>query len=259
MANLVLRLNDTDGDESPPPAPALSTDDALKLLRESEITAAQLVPWGSNYTFGVALTAPSGREHLGIYKPKAGEAPLWDFPSGTLYKREHAAWLLSQRLGWGVVPPTVVRDGPHGVGSVQLYIEPETETPVDPSEFWFRCVPEIERIVLFDHITNNADRKIGHCLVDRHGTLWGIDHGLTFNHEDKLRTVLWQYIGMPVADALQDDLARLIENDAETRDELRPWLARKELDALFRRVQTFIETPIYPGMASHRSVPYGWY
>jgi uncharacterized repeat protein (TIGR03843 family) len=259
VANLVLRLTDTDDDQPAPPPPAMATDDALKLLRESEITAAQLVPWGSNYTFGVALTAPSGREHLGIYKPKAGEAPLWDFPSGTLYKREHASFQLSERLGWGVVPPTVVRDGPHGVGSVQLYIEPETEASIDPSEFWFRCEPEIERIVLFDHITNNADRKIGHCLVDRHGRLWGIDHGLTFNHEHKLRTVLWQYIGMPVADDLQADLTRLLEDEAEVRDELSKSLARKELDALFHRVRGFVDEPVYPGMASHRSVPYGWY
>ncbi|HEV2527300.1 MAG TPA: SCO1664 family protein [Thermomicrobiales bacterium] len=259
MPDLLLRLTDEANDEPHTPVPPLATADALALLTNGEITAAQLVPWGSNYTFGVALTTASGREHLGIYKPRDGEAPLWDFPSGTLFKREHAAFLLSERLGWSVVPPTVVRDGPHGVGSVQLYIEPGTELIGDPAEFWFRCDPAIERIVLFDHIANNADRKIGHCMVDVTGKVWGIDHGLTFNREPKLRTVLWQYIGMPVADELLADLVRLAEAETEVRAELGHWLKRAELDALYRRIQQFIETPVYPGMPDHRSVPYGWY
>ncbi len=258
MPDLLLKLSDQADDDSPPAAP-MATPDALALLTNSEITAAQLVPWGSNYTFGVALTTATGREYLGIYKPRDGEAPLWDFPSGTLFKREHAAFLLSERLGWSVVPPTVVRDGPHGVGSLQLYIEPGTDLVEDPGEFWFRCDPAIERIVLFDLIANNADRKIGHCLVDVTGKIWGIDHGLTFNREPKLRTVLWQYIGMPIADDLQADLTRLAGSEDEVRAELRRWLSRAELDALFRRVTALVDEPIYPGMSDRRSIPYGWY
>ena len=259
MPNLVLRLNDNDDDQTLDVAePVLDRETALKLLRESEITAAELVPWGSNYTFGVALTEASGRERLGIYKPRAGEAPLHDFPTGTLYRREQASFLLSQRLGWDLVPPTVVRDGPHGIGSVQLYIEPDVDL-VDSTEFWMQDTPEIERLVLFDHIANNADRKIGHCLLDQSGKVWGIDHGLTFNHLPKLRTVLWQFIGQPVSPDLLGNLQALLDDEGEVRAELSAWLAPVEIDALRRRIERFVDDPVYPGLSSRRNVPYGWW
>lgn len=259
MPNLVLRLSDGDDQETTTaPEPTLVGEAALALLRDSEITAAQLVPWGSNYTFGVALTMASGREHLGIYKPKAGEAPLYDFPSGTLYRREHASYLLSERLGWGIVPPTVVRDGPHGIGSVQLYIEPSTDLD-DGEAFWMQLTPEIERLVLFDHLTNNADRKIGHCLLDVHGKVWGIDHGLTFNHVPKLRTVLWQFVGQPVSPDLVADLECLVDGEESLRAEMAAWLEPVEIEALLRRARGFLDDPSYPGLSPRRNVPYGWY
>lgn len=258
MPSLVLRLTDEDDTDNARAAAPLSEDDALALLNDSEITATQLVPWGSNYTFGVALTMPSGREHLGIYKPRAGEAPLWDFPDGTLYKREYASYLLSRRLGWNLVPPTVVREGPHGIGSVQLYVEPDAQR-TDEQDFWLEPRPEIERLALFDYVTNNADRKIGHCLLDRTGRIWGIDHGLTFNEEPKLRTVLWQFVGQLISEPLQRDLAELLDDSASLSDELSLWITRREITALRRRVERLLTRAAYPGPSGRRNVPYGWW
>ena len=112
----LLRHDDTPGTTPPP----LTEDEALLLLDESEITAAQLIPWGSNYSFAVALETAAGRDQLAVYKPRAGEAPLYDFPDGTLFLREVAAYHLSKMLGWDIVPPTIVREGPHGIGSFTL-------------------------------------------------------------------------------------------------------------------------------------------
>src|SRR5215217_8518512 len=153
MPDLFLELRESDDRRgiSPPP---LSEEEALSLLREAEITAAKLIPWGSNYSFAVALETEDGREQLAIYKPRSGEAPLYDFPDGTLYLRETAAYLLSRRLGWNLVPPTVVRSGPHGIGSVQIYVEPMPESHDSTNNFWQGCQIEIERLVVFDHVAN---------------------------------------------------------------------------------------------------------
>jgi hypothetical protein len=258
MPDLILRHSgQSEPDESPLAAP-LAEETAIRLLTEGEITSAQLVPWGSNYTFAVVITRPNGAEQSAIYKPREGEAPLYDFPGGTLYKRELASYRLSRRLGWNIVPPTIIRDGPHGVGSVQLYVEPDRSI-TDHDTFWNQCRPEIERIVLFDHIANNADRKSGHLIRDRHGRLWGIDHGLTFNHVPKLRTVLWQYVGLPVADDLLADLERLLAERDDVWGELDDLLSRRELAALFQRVETLVEEKRYPRLNPRRNVPYGWW
>ena len=164
MPDLFLELRDDSGGDDQTPAP-LPEEEALKLLRSSEITASRLIPWGSNYSFAVALETDDGRTQLAIYKPKAGEAPLYDFPDGTLYRRELAAYLFSRWAGWDLVPPTVIRHGPQGIGSVQLYVQPEGERP-DRQEFWGSQHLDVERLVLFDHLVNNADRKISHCLRD---------------------------------------------------------------------------------------------
>jgi hypothetical protein len=235
----------------------LAEDDALAMLRQAEITAAKLVPWGSNYTFAVGLAAPDDQEYLGIYKPRAGERPLWDFPGGTLYLREHASYLLSRWLGWDIVPPTVVRDGPHGEGSMQLYIEPGVGE--DDQAFWSRRVPELERIVMFDHLANNADRKIGHCLVDTQGRIWGIDHGLTFNIEPKLRTVLWQFCGEPISPGINADLCRLINAPSAIHELLEGVLSRREVDALLRRARFLEAADCYPLLDPHYNVPHGWW
>ncbi len=261
MPDLYLRLHDHDDDDGAEPAsPAAPLGEAatLALLREADFTASKLIPWGSNYTFAVALETGDGREQLAIYKPEAGERPLYDFPDGTLYLREHASYLLSERLGWGLVPPTVIRDGPHGVGSVQLYVEPKAERG-DDHVYWGQRLCAIERLVLFDHIANNADRKLTHCLLDRDDHVWGIDHGLTFNAVPRLRTVLWQFTDAPIAPELIADLCRLREEERELRDELRDHLSRRELDALIRRIGRLVTTGVHPRLDPHRNVPYGWW
>jgi hypothetical protein len=213
MPDLFLELRDEFGSGEQTPAP-LPEDVALDLLRNAEFSVSRLIPWGSNYSFAVALEASDGRSQLAIYKPRAGEAPLYDFPEGTLYLRELAAYVFSRWAGWDLVPPTIVRDGPHGVGSVQIYVQPESVRQ-DRDDFWSSRDPAIERMVLFDHIVNNADRKISHCLRDATGKVWGIDHGLTFNREPKLRTVLWQFVGEPISPSLQRELAELRERGEE--------------------------------------------
>lgn len=255
MPDLFLQI-ERDGETAPPPP--LPEDEVLALLRTAEITAARLIPWGSNYTFGVALSPGDGPETLAIYKPRAGETPLYDFPDGTLFHRETAAYLLSHHLGWHLVPPTVVREGPNGIGSLQLYVQPDGDTG-DPSEFWGQCLPEIERMVMFDHLANNADRKIGHCLRDPGGRVWGIDHGLTFNTYPKLRTVLWQFVGDPVSPGVLADLRSLRDRAPEVGAALAPHLAAAEIDAVFTRVEGFLIDGTYPRLSTRRNVPWGWW
>lgn len=256
MPDLILELKDDAGDsqrQSP-----LTEDEALKILETADINGAQLIPWGSNYTFAVVLEAADGRNVLAIYKPRAGEAPLWDFPDGTLYQREVAAYRFSRWAGWDLVPATVVREGPHGAGSLQLYVEPQPE-PEDREQFWGSDNLEIERLVLFDQLTNNADRKIGHCLRDRSGKVWGIDHGLTFNCEPKLRTVLWQFVGQPFSPALQEELRSLYERRHELPELLGDMLAEDEIAALVRRLEMLHERGVHPRLNPRRNVPYGWW
>jgi hypothetical protein len=257
MPDLHLRLEADDTDEIMIREP-LGEREALAMLREAEITAAKLVPWGSNYTFAIGLTDARGIDHLGIYKPQAGERPLWDFPTGTLFAREYASYLLSRWLGWNLVPPTVIRDGPNGVGSVQLYIEP-TSNQMDEHAFWGRITPEIERMVMFDHIANNADRKIGHCLLDTRGKIWGIDHGLTFNVDPKLRTVLWQYSGKGISPGVLADLHRLAREADDLLAELGEVIASDEVKAMQQRVTRLLARGTYPRLDPYSNVPYGWW
>lgn len=227
-------------------------------MKRARIAESSLVPWGSNYTFAVVLEDP--REEytntIAIYKPRAGEAPLWDFPEGTLYQREYAAYLVSQALGWEFIPPTVIRDGPHGIGTVQVYVEPDQ----DVHYFRFRAdyPTELRRMALFDLITNNADRKAGHCFIgeiDRQ--VWGIDHGLTFNVQPKLRTVIWDYCGEPIDDEL---LLALIEisSDKDLAARLRPLLDPLEIRAFQARAERLVDVGHFPDLNPRRNVPYGW-
>lgn len=149
-----------------------------------------------------------GKELLGnvIYKPTSGERPLWDFPHGTLAQREVAAFQLSEILGWDVVPPTLLRDGPYGIGMVQSWIDIDEE--IDVVEVGQGDHADIIRMVLFDALINNTDRKFGH-LLPLNGRIFGCDHGVTFHQEDKLRTVLWHFRGEPIPAELLNDLNRL--------------------------------------------------
>ena len=256
MPHLHLSLRNDDGEPREIVSQPLADPDALVLLRSAEIAGSELVPWGSNYTFAVLLSGAEGNEHLAIYKPQAGEAPLYDFPDGTLYRREVASYELSKLLGWDLVPPTIVRDGPHGIGSLQIYVTPLADD--EGSHFWRKRDLDVERMVLFDHITNNADRKIGHCLRDERGKVWGIDHGLTFNVQPKLRTVLWQYAGCEISDQLQMDLVDLQIRETDVRGALRPYLSPVEIEAFFRRVNFMLQAGCYPELNPRRNIPYGW-
>src|SRR5690606_34583588 len=151
-----------------------------------QFTSCELIPWGSNYTFAAALVDQQGGRCLAVYKPRRGEAPLYDFPSGTLFLRERAAYLAARLLGWDFIPPTIIRTGPHGIGSVQLFVEAEENAHY--FEFHRQRAAELQSMALFDLLVNNADRKAGHCLLGKDGRVWGIDHGLTFHHLPKLRT-----------------------------------------------------------------------
>lgn len=259
MPDLFLELRNDLGEGEQPPAP-LSDVEAVAFLATASFSGIRLIPWGSNYSFAVALEDEAGCAQMAIYKPASGEAPLYDFPTGTLYRREVAAYVLSSLLGWDLVPPTVIRNGPHGVGSVQLYVEPEVADPdADPRLIWGGSTLEIERLVLFDHVANNADRKLSHCLRDTSGKIWGIDHGLTFNVEPKLKTVLWQFVECQVSPELIDDLIALRIDEPRVRDALERLLEPAEVTALLARVDRFIDTGRYPRLNPHRNIPYGWW
>lgn len=262
MPDLHLRIERDENDEVEVPAPPLSEDEALLLMERAAITDAKLIPWGSNYTFAVALDDAEHGDRLGIYKPRRGESPLWDFESGTLYKREHAAYRVSRRLGWSLVPPTIVREGPHGIGSLQLYVEPkepDEEAEDDVLNFWSARRLDIERMVLFDHITNNADRKLSHCLRGVDDRIWGIDHGLTFNTEPKLRTVLWQFVAEPISAELLTDLGSMISDETSLREELAKDLQADEVDETVRRASSLLTSGRYPRLDPRSNVPYGWW
>ena len=224
----------------------ISTPDALRLLDDGELTLVGRMPWSSNATFLVDL-AHQGRLAQGIYKPARGERPLWDFPDG-LYRREVAAFALSEQLGWTLVPPTVVRDGPHGEGSVQLFV------PADFDEHYFTLIENpdhhaaLQRICVFDYVSNNTDRKSGHCLAGHDGQIWAIDNGLSFHAEFKLRTVIWEFGGDPLPADIGDDLARLLDRG------LAPGVAEAlntvEIDAVLDRARQLLQEqrfPIDPG------------
>jgi uncharacterized repeat protein (TIGR03843 family) len=248
-------VNDTNVAGTPHP----DGSDAIKtVLERGEIAECKLVPWGSNYTFAVVLVDPAGihEDAIGIYKPRAGEAPLWDFPSGTLFQREYAAYLVSQFLGWDFIPLTIIRDGPHGIGTVQRYVEP------DEDSHYFSCreehADELRRMAVFDMLVNNADRKAGHCFRGRDDRrIWGIDHGLTFHVHPKLRTVIWEFCGEQIAPHLLADIARVATDEALAAS-LRPYLEPLEIEALRGRAVRIAESGVYPALSSRRNIPYGW-
>lgn len=233
-----------------PPGPP---DEAgwLRLLTDGEVLECKPIPWGSNYTFALALT---NGEHQGlaIYKPRRGEVPLWDFPDGTLYRREYAAFLLSRLIGWDFIPLTVVREGPYGIGTVQRYVEPAVDYrhlgPEDEAALW--------RIAVFDLAANNADRKSAHCFKGVDGRLWGIDHGLTFHTVPKLRTVLWEFCRRPIPPPLLGDLAALAGRADEVQAVLGSWLDAAEVEACIWRIKRLLAQQRFPQLDPRRNVPY---
>lgn len=234
-----------------------SGDHFKRLLIRGEITALELIPWSSNYTYAVRIQLDSNPGTLAVYKPRRGEIPLWDFPDGTLYKREYAAYVACRLLGWDFIPLTVIRDGPHGIGSVQLFVDHEPRA--DFFSFKSEFAEQLQRIALFDVIANNADRKGGHCLRASDGKIWGIDHGLTFHPQFKLRTVIWDFSGEPIPDALLGDLDRFLADSrrlAAMRRALGDLLDPVEVEMFFERIGGVLEMRTYPGMTSRRSHPW---
>ena len=179
-----------------------------------------------------------------IYKPVAGERPLWDFPDGNLAQREYAAYLISQMGDFHVVPPTVLRDGPFGIGMVQQWIEIDEE--IDLAEFYRTNNPQLRNMALFDAVVNNTDRKIGHLLPLSIEKVFGCDHGVTFHEEDKLRTVLWQWADHPLSADEIDQLQKLESEVKNSRDELLALITENEYLALLARINRLISEKIFP-------------
>lgn len=237
----------------------LNVADVLALLAKGELDVQGMLPWSSNYTLLVTVRA-DGLQGLAVYKPRRGERPLWDFTRGTLCQREVAAYVLSAALGWSLVPPTVLRDGPYGVGSVQLFIDADQEAHLFTMQKERRFDATIERLAAFDVLANNADRKSGHCLKGNDGRLWAIDHGICFHAEPKLRTVLWDYAGQPLRADILDDLRALRERlrraGDEIADALAALLAADELRALRKRLDRLVDTGKHPDPGPGRNVPW---
>jgi hypothetical protein len=236
-------------------------EEICELLRCGTIVKSGLIPWGSNYTFLVALDVAQPASLLGVYKPRRGEAPLWDFPDGTLYKREYAAFVLSEALGWRIVPPTVIRDGPDGIGTVQLYMHHQREE-ADYFAIRDHRTREVKMMAVFDLIVNNTDRKAGHCLQDENGYVWGIDNGLTFNLHSGLRTVIWDFGGERIPKRLVRDIRRVCDDLEAQRgkaEELRELLSPAEIAGLCERMHAMLSKPTLPDLQRRRSVPWSFY
>jgi len=227
----------------------------LRALERGDLEPLGLLPRSSNYTFLVRISDEQ-EQTLAVYKPVAGEAPLHDFPKGTLAAREVAAYVLAQALGWPRVPPTVLRDGPHGPGSVQHFV------PFDPGEHFFTMqearADEFRRVALFDVVANNADRKAGHCLLGEDGELFVVDHGVCFNVEPKLRTVIWDFVGEPIPPPMATDLRALASrlSSGEVRDRLLELLGPAEVEATRARLDELLAAGRFPEPGPGR--PYPW-
>jgi uncharacterized repeat protein (TIGR03843 family) len=237
-----------------PQAAAVPQARALALLTEGEIELLGRIPWASNATM-LAEVRHQELSGLAVYKPERGERPLWDFPSGTLYRREVAAYRVSEWLGWSLVPLTVARDGPFGIGSLQLWVDADPE--VTAFDLLADCDPAMPRVAAFDVVVNNADRKAGHCLRDGDGRVWAIDHGVCFHSEPKLRTVLWDLADQRLDDEVVADLGRLAETvDGGLGGSLDELLEPDERVALAARARSLARTGRLPRPGSGRSYPW---
>jgi uncharacterized repeat protein (TIGR03843 family) len=232
---------------------ALAEQDALPLLERTRLEILGLLPRSSNYTF--LARATDAEDVLVVYKPRDGEAPLWDFPDGTLCQREVAAYLVSRAIGWPNVPPTILRDGPEGIGSVQLFV------PFEPDQHYFTLsetrLDEFRTVAAFDAIVNNGDRKAGHCLLSGEGEVFVVDHGVCFHHAPKLRSVIWEFAGQPLDDAVVDGMRRLLDAvRGDLRPALAPLLSSGEIAAMQARTERLLRGGRYPAPGPGR--PYPW-
>ncbi|OBK72195.1 SCO1664 family protein [Mycobacterium sp. 1274761.0] len=260
-------------------------------LRRGELTVIGRIRSASNATFLCEACLDERTVHC-VYKPVAGEAPLWDFPDGTLAGRELAAYLVSTALGWNIVPYTIIRDGSAGPGMLQLWVDQPGDTadvnqsedagpdlvdllpaghippgflPVlrafdysgDEVTLVHADDPRLRRMAVFDVLINNADRKGGHILSGVDGHVYGVDHGVSMHIEDKLRTVLWGWAGKPVDDETLETVARLRDDVRGTLGEqLREHITGREVDALRRRAVALLDNPVMPTPDRHRPIPW---
>ena len=235
------------------PADERPQAELTELLSSGAIEIQGRMPWSSNNTFLVTVTR-DGTTVTAIYKPGPGERPLWDFPDG-LYRREVAAYELSEALGWRFVPTTVeIAEGPLGPGSLQLFVDADFE------QHYFTLLEDeahhrvLKRMATFDVLANNADRKGGHCLIDENGLIWGIDHGLCFHVQQKLRTVIWDFAGQRLHPDDRADVARLVSDGlpAPLTDLLHP----EECRALEKRARRLLDEERLPEPRTDH--PYPW-
>jgi uncharacterized repeat protein (TIGR03843 family) len=248
----------------------LGLADALTLLSVGEMSIDGRLMAASNTTL-LCTVSLDGVDAACVYKPVRGERPLWDFPDGTLAGREVSAYLVSQASGWNLVPPTVLRDGPLGTGMAQLWIESggvdslvEVVRPADVKDGWRRVLdgvdgagnevtvvhaddPRLRRLAVLDVVLNNADRKGGHLLLDESGALFGVDHGICFHTEDKLRTLLWGWAGEPLGEEACEVLTALETGlDGDLGESLHEHLTGREVNAARRRVRKLLRRGRYP-------------
>jgi len=227
----------------------------LSGLAAGELEVVGRLRYASNATFFARVHA-NGEEVPAVYKPRRGERPLWDFPAGTLCQREVATYELSEVLGWGLVPETVLRDGPLGEGMVQRFVDH------DPEEHYFTLLDahadRFRRFAVFDVLVNNADRKGGHCLRSRpDGRVLGIDHGLTFHPAWKLRTVIWDFAGERIDPTTADDVCRVAALDPGVADRLAALLSLLEIEATRQRAAELLTTGTLPEPEEgYHSVPW---
>jgi len=222
----------------------LGRDGTLELLRSGLIEVEGRLVDASNATLYCSLSA-EGIQAACVYKPVIGERPLWDFPDGTLAGREVSAYLVSDALGWDIVPPTVLRDGPFGSGMVQLWVD--GDPGVDLTRLVRADLPELRRMAVFDAVVNNADRKGGHLIPMPDGRVYGVDHGVCFATEDKLRTVLWRWAGDQLTEAAVDKL-RVLSGDLDgpLGERLGEHLTRREVRRVRLRVDRLIRLGRHP-------------
>jgi uncharacterized repeat protein (TIGR03843 family) len=245
LSEAEARAEADDSDEIPVfETPDLDEDGLLDLLTRGEIEVIGRLVDASNATLYCAVTL-DGVSAACVHKPIAGERPLWDFPDGTLAAREVSAYRVSAATGWNIVPPTVMREGPWGPGMAQLWID--VDDSVDLGALVRTDDDRLRRIAVLDAVINNADRKGGHLLPTEAGDLYGIDHGVCFAAENKLRTLLWGWAGQPLPD---DAIEVLTELDACWDAGLGPQLAElltpRESNATRRRLTRMLRTGTHP-------------
>lgn len=263
--------------------------DDSEVLRRGELTVIGRIRSASNATFLCEAHLGEAQAHC-VYKPIAGEAPLWDFPDGTLAGRERAAYLVSDALGWNIVPYTIIRDGPAGRGMLQLWVDqPGDEVGDEPAsgpdlvdllpaghippgflpvlqaydyagdEVTLVHADDIRlrRMAVFDVLINNADRKGGHVLCGVDGHVYGVDHGVSLHVEDKLRTVLWGWSGKPVDDETLEAVAQLRDQlRRELGEQLCEHITGREVDALHARSIALLDNPVMPTPDRRRPIPW---